>query len=188
MDRFTPDYVLFGGDLNLALDVQLDRFGSLNNNVKAANVVNNYLSNTNCIDVWRLLKPDIAGYTWRRHNPRISCSRLDYLFVSETLMQYLESVVILPGYRTDHSIVVCTIEFCFETRGPGYWKLNTSLLRDPEYVSKMNALIDIEMANENYKSKTETWECLKLAIQGSSVQYATKKKKSDRNKLEVLEK
>ena len=48
---------------------------------------------------------------------------------------------IIPGYRTDHSAI--TLEVCFKQaeRIKGYWKFNTSLLRDNNYVNNVKKCI-----------------------------------------------
>ena len=51
----------------------------------------------------------------------------------------------------------------------------------------MNKLLDIELAQE-YQSKKQQWEVMKLAVCGSSIQHSKRKKKSDENKLSALEK
>ena len=44
------------------------------------------------------------------------------------------NAAINPGYRTDHSIISLNLKLSDKERGPGYWKFNTSLLRDRDYV------------------------------------------------------
>ena len=108
--------------------------------------------------------------------------------MSENLVQLLDNSQIVPGFQTDHSIVVTTFTLCEMKKGPGYWKLNTSFLKDHNYVEAMNKLIDIELSQNQQLSYKDRQELLKLAIRGSSIQYATRKKKSCKLKVDVLEK
>ena len=58
------------------------------------------------------------------------------------------------------------ITFDFTKRGPSYWKLNTSLLRDPDYIDKINNLLDIQLETLEQNSYRKTWELIKLAVRG----------------------
>ena len=140
-------------------------------------------------DVWRDLRPNNPGFTWRRKNPTPIFERLDFFLISQVLCPMAYKPVVLPSCQSDHSMVKLDIRNKFFQRGKGYWKLNTQLLHDEEYVTKMNNLIDIELAQaEHYQSKMMHWEMLKLSAAGSTFQYATNKKASENNKLAVLEK
>ena len=46
-----------------------------------------------------------------------------------------------PGYRTDHSTVTITFRFTERVRGKTFWKFNSSLLKDKEYVRKIKKSI-----------------------------------------------
>lgn len=48
---------------------------------------------------------------------------------------------VLPGYKTDHSLFTININTNSNPRGPGLWKLNTSLLSEQEYVELVNQTI-----------------------------------------------
>ena len=72
---------------------------------------------------------------------RTQVSRLDFLLVSDTLLEVITGETILPGYRSDHSII--TIKLCFDKneRGRGFWKFNNSLLKDPTFIQKVKDAI-----------------------------------------------
>ena len=84
------------------------------------------------------------------------------------------------GYKSDHSKVSLNIDLISLTRGPGYFKLNNSLLLDKDYqetVKKSIAEINKE-ANPNTK-----WELIKDTIRNETIKYATYKK-NETNKQE----
>ena len=103
------------------------------------------------------------------------------------MYQFVSNVSILPGFQSDHSIVSLSIVLVPPEHGPGYWKLNTSLLKDPDYIERINRVIDIELGH-TYPTLKQKWENLKLSVRGSTVQYASWKQKSRKNKTLVLEK
>ena len=55
----------------------------------------------------------------------------------------VKSCEILHGIQNDHPSVLSKISFIPESqRGPGYWKINNSLLNDSNFVVSMWALLD----------------------------------------------
>ena len=66
------------------------------------------------------------------------CCRLDYWLTSSHLFDYVTSVDIVSVIKTDHSAI--TVEFQVlqqKVKGPGFWKLNTSLLLNKGYTEAM---------------------------------------------------
>ena len=125
IDRFSPDYKIIAGDLNLAMDPTIDRWGSTTNHDQSAQWLKKYCENSKIVDAWRTLKADSPGFTYRKVHPQCMFSRLDYFLVSEPFMQFIDKIELSPAFKTDHSIVMLTVEFDPHVRGPGYWKLNT---------------------------------------------------------------
>ena len=74
---------------------------------------------------------DKHRYTWRRKKPEIQC-RLDFFLISSDLIYDINLADIVPEYKTDHSM---------NPRGRGFWKLNTSLLKEEEYLNLIKATI-----------------------------------------------
>ena len=86
---------------------------------------------------------------------------------------------VLPGYKTDHSLISIHLANNANPRGPDFWKLNTSFLLDEEYVGLIKKTI-IEVANE-YANDNEIdaillWDTMKMQIRSSSLNYARRKK------------
>ena len=179
--------MVLGGDLNLGIDVMIDRHGAGTNNEKAAKWLENHMCNNNYVDVWRYVHPDKNGFTWRRLKPSPSYSRPDYSLVSDPFMQFVDRVNVIPGYQTDHSSVVMNVIFQHQQKGPGYWKLNNSLLKDIDYVNKINNLIAIELDDVKEGQYRKKWELFKLVVRGTTLQHSARKQKSNRNKIAALE-
>ena len=169
------------------MDVSIDKIGTKNNHDKALKVVQSMQESCDLIDIWRQMNEDKSQFTWHCTKPRPTFVRLDFFLISESFMQFVEQALIESGYKSDHKSVRLKINLSTTKRGPGYWQLNTSLLHDRYYLEKINKLLDIEISNK-FDSPKQKWEMIKLAISGSTVQYATRKKKSDKNKVLALEK
>ena len=110
---------------------------------------------------------------------------------SSSLSTTITKANILPGFKTDHSLITLHLTNNTNPRGPGFWKLNTSFLLESEYVNLIKETIS-EVAND-YKNDNEVdsvllWDTMKLQIRSSSLHYAKKKKakmKSQETSLEV---
>ena len=60
-------------------------------------------------------------------------SRLDYFLVSNSLVNTVCDYAIIPGFKSYHSVVTIRMLLTSEKRGPGYFKINESLLSQNEY-------------------------------------------------------
>ena len=130
------------------------------------------------IDIWHCFNPEAKRFTWRRRKPDIHC-RLDFFLTSSSLSTTITNADILPGYKTDHSLISIHLANDANPRGPGFWKLNTSFLLDEEYVDLIKKTItDVanEYANNNEMDVILLWDTMKIQIRLSSLNYARRKK------------
>lgn len=68
--------------------------------------------------------------------------RLDYLLISDHLQPLVKNTDIIVAPSTDHSAVVLSFSHLSqESKGPSFWKLNNSLLKDKEYVDLIQSVI-----------------------------------------------
>ena len=129
--------IIIVGDWNLVLDPQLDSYNYKHiNNPKAKESVENMLE-LGLTDIWREANPDCKRYTWRKTKP-LKQSRLDYFLLSDYLVSSFEDTDILPGYRSDHSMVTLKLRFGKEMKRNTFWKFNCSLLKEKKYTDKIN--------------------------------------------------
>ena len=111
-------------------------------------------------------------------------SRLDYFLIPQSHLTCVVDCQITLGYLSDHSYIELTLEWEASIRGRGFWKLNTSLLTDPEYVSEINKTIDFAQFRYEELSPALKWEMLKTDIIEISMQHSHIKA-SKRKKLRV---
>ena len=189
LDATGVDRKIVAGDFNAVLNNETDRSTGTHRHVKSTEVLNLGIDELYLRDVWTVNEQPHPGYIWRRKLANsVLSERLDYMLVSESVVQFLDEIKVAPGFRTDHSMLCAEMEFNCKRRGPGYWKFNTSLLRDKDFLQSINNLLDIELGQSNlYDSKRQQWEVLKLTLRNSIIQYSTHRARSNRNKLEVLE-
>ena len=187
---FDCEEICLGGDFNLVLDISMDKKGG--NPVthsKSLEEVKRILAELDLTDIWRDLNPDAHRFTWRRRNPDIQCC-LDFFLISSGLSTICVRSDILPGYKTDHSLVTLEIDNKTNPRGPGFWKLNTSFLLETEYVNMIKETIS-EVASE-YSSNDDVdavllWDTIKMKIRGKSIEYAKRKRRKIQSEEQLLE-
>ena len=94
-------------------------------------------------------------------------------------MNMSENATITPGFRTDHSLISLKLQVHDQKREPGFWKLNTSLLVDKDYVDRIKGVID--SISKYFKSQNTNpdllWELVKAEVRGESIKYSSFKKK-----------
>ena len=85
------------------------------------------------LDVWRHLHPDLRAYNWLKPDGSLS-SRIDLIGFSFTCLHLVCSCSIVSCPFYDHDAVFPGFSIPeFFPRGPGRWKLNVSILRDPVF-------------------------------------------------------
>ena len=197
--------IIFGGDWNLVRDFSMDCFNyRRQNNVEASKQVDELCLNLDLVDVWRQCNPDVRRYTWRRPTP-IQQSRLDFFLVNDILAVHSNQVDILPGYRTDHSIITISFQFGEDHPRKSFWKFNCSLLSDSSYLETINDVISDVVAEyaalvynrellctmqipdiEFTISDQLFLDVLLLKIREKSIQFSSQKKKKIEEKEKTL--
>ena len=183
--------MVLGGDFNLVLNLEKDKRGSLvKTHTKEVNVINHQAAKFDMVDAWRVSKPDILRYTWRRRKPEIHC-RLDFFLVSHSLMCNVTHTDISAGFKTDHSMVTIQVALHTNPRGPGVWKLNTSFLSVTEYINQIKTTIEgvkDEYQNDKSVNASLLWGMIKLKVREQTLRYAKTKKANLLREEEELEK
>lgn len=140
----TQDYIIVCGDLNLALNQNLDTLNYRHiNNPRSKEKLVDIMNNHDLIDIFRFLNPTTKKYTWQQKTFNKK-ARLDYFIISSTMSNIIQSCTIKPGYRSDHSIIELSIILNTFERGRGTFKLNCKLLKNTDYLNLVNTVIDEE--------------------------------------------
>ena len=126
---------MIGGDYNCPLNPTLDKKGGTMTPRKSViNCINDVQSQLDLVDIWRVKNPQTKSFTWSQRSPPIFC-RLDYWLISNNLHDWVKATNIIPAIRTDHSAIYLELgKVDKEAKGPGFWKMNTSILEDDEYI------------------------------------------------------
>ena len=97
-------------------------------------------------------------------------------------MDCVHDTFYMCGMHTDHSAFFLGLDMeagSYE-RGPGFWKFNSSLLQNTEFVNQMNQKIDAVVMETKDCDVMTRWECLKDGIRKFSKEY-TRGRTSENN-------
>lgn len=181
-------FYIIGGDFNTVINPVLDKRGGRElTHVRARISIHNLIDQFNLIDIWRSQHLNIKNFTWSSSSEQPILCRLDYFLISNSLSGRIDSSDISHGFRSDHSLVSFSINPQV-SRGPGFWKLNTSLLQDEKYIDMVKNVIDKTKQDCRSNNPNTIWEMIKLNVRGSTIKYASMKKKNTDSNIKTLTK
>lgn len=115
------------GDFNLALNSVIDtkNYNSINN-PKAREKLLESIDDLNLLNYFKILNPGKKVYLLIHGVKKpLKQGRLDYISISESFSNFVESYILKPGYISNHVIV--ELKFSSFKRGHWLWKFNNSL-------------------------------------------------------------
>ena len=166
------------GEFNEVFDRSVDRAGSdplVSPRDSSSSLT--YLFDDCCVvDIWRYLRPSSVGFTWTRWDGSLA-SRIDLFGVPFSWVPSVSSCSFVPCPFSDHCGVLlsCSIPDAVPP-GPGIWKLNISVLDDPEYVELIsNAWRSLRNSISRFPSLAKWWDGEKSLIKGLTIRYCCRK-------------
>ena len=157
-----------GGDFNCVESYLLDSHNkdpAINRN---ALFLRDFCAQFSLKDPYKSLYPVKKEFTHRQMsfiNNRPILQRLDRFYIPAQFIDKAQKSYILPCVLSDHDYAIMdfiTLVVRTERRGPGYWKLNVSILDDPITVDAIETLWNTDLTHidipdfdwwENCKSK-----------------------------------
>lgn len=191
-DNVMFEELVLGGDLNTTLDFKMDRKSDslVDAHSKKRNVLLEFMEHNDMLDVWRMLHPQDFQFSYKRMEPKVTMSRIDYFLISHGITN-VEKCELIPRYKTDHSMLMLDIQFCDSPRGPGYWKFNSLLLHDKDFVSHINAVIEEFFENVQASgclhNPAVIWESLKATLIAEAKSFSIKKAKGKHNLMDLFQ-
>ena len=160
-----PDHLtIAAGDYNVCMKINdsINRLRSTSEKLLSETIESNNKI-TNLVDAYRSIHKE-GGFTWRRG----SCySRLDYIFISNSLLQQIHNAKHDWSFESsDHAAVMITFsEKNLPRKGPGIVKVNTEILNNP-IVSKQieEEIIAMMSQTDNSWNPHKKLEFFKVAI------------------------
>ena len=160
------------GDFNLVMLPSKDRIGSQFNKFEAREVIDRAMEELLLCEIWRDRNPDEKRYSWYKCRPVLRASRIDFAIISKGIADMCENTGYITGIMSDHLAFFAYFNIMTKPRGPGYWKLNNSYLRNSKYIELINQTLDGVLAECTSKTYMETWEFMKYKIRNVSRDFA----------------
>ena len=182
----TSKNIFYGGDFNLVMNNELDIVSGKNHDPRDIAHLVNWVLRKELVDVWRELHPGEKDFTYARYNPFIA-RRLDYIFMNNELLPLVTSAKHIYVSGPDHKMVNCILDSEASERGPSYWKLNTSILEDENYLRFMNREIE-EFKATCFSDPVDRLESLKIMVKSTTIDFCINKKKEETRYINRLEK
>ena len=183
--------VLLTGDFNAVLDPAFDRRGGAPSPQReSVAALSGLFSSIGCVDAWRSSHPGFHAYSWSNHDGSIA-SRIDTIACPADWFPSLSSCNYVPCPYSDHCAISCSFVIPDSMpRGPGYWKLNCSVLADPVYVDRVTSFWSHWRSTKaSFVSQLDWWDEGKVQLKRLSIQFCSEKaaeSKKDRARLESL--
>ena len=179
---------VIGGDFNTVINIDTDKKnGRVDTHKKCRKKLTTIIDIFELTDIWRSKHQDKKLFTWHSNNKPAIFSRLDFFLLSKNIVNCTFKSNIKNGYKTDHSLITVSLNFDKTTRGPGYFKLNNSLILDVDYQNIVKSSILETVAINHEANPNILWEIIKGNIRNETIRYATinkLKSKENENKLE----
>ena len=125
-------------------------------------------------DVWRHLHPDLRAYTWLKPDGSLS-SRIDLIGVPSIWFHLVSSCSIVPCPFSDHDAVFlgCSIPEPIP-HGPGRWKLNVSILKDPAFIKAVSDFWPrCRFLKRSFPSLQDLWDRGKEHLKSLAVRHVS---------------
>ena len=162
------------GDFNF-IDHEKDKRGGLNSTDKVVSKIwEPFLAETDMVDPFREQNPKKRIWSFIGTGAAGN-SRIDRLYVNSVNMKNITNIQYIPTPFGGHRILRF-IKKGQNTNGPGYYKLNTSILTDLKYKQIVEQTIN-ELEEQGFENEIEKWETFILTIKSKSMTYSQKKNK-----------
>ena len=180
------------GDFNSVFDPTMDRLNPPATNRPFHNesvvALNSLIAQGHLFDTWRHFNPNLKSFTWYRSDLS-AASRIDMILSPSVWQHCILSSYILPHSLSDHCSVV--VHFNLPNpipRGPGLWKLNTSVLEEEDYrLLITNFWSDWSLQKANFSSPLKWWDLGKVKIRQLTIKYCKDRAKRARVNFDALD-
>ena len=159
--------IIIGGYFNTYLNPSLDKSGGSSESYSERKHFLTICEEFDLFDMYRFKNPTKRKYIWRnKGKPNLTQSRSDMFLISEQMQYQNITCNILPGILSDHSLV--QLQFSQTTdwvRGRGFWKFNVDLLKDQEYITKVNfAFEEFKTTETTLNNNALSWDYIKCKL------------------------
>ena len=170
---------LIGGDFNCNLD---------RGDIKDASKLhlNRVLQKKDLIDTWKTVYPDSSGFT-HFHKASRQYGRIDYLFLSDSLLSKIGEVNNSPTGLTDHHVISLRLNDIDAIHGSGRWICNNDLLNCSDCNYRIRTFWSFWKTQKKfYGSLLSWWEIGKFRIKEIIQDFGREKSANDKREINRL--
>ena len=191
LTTFCGNHPLFvGGDLNFVEIPEMDRLGPVIDRsqfTKGKEEFDRVKDMFGLVDRFSLTGDPIQDFTWSNKDGSVQ-SRLDRFYIPKTNNVLVKAIQNTALGFSDHRSVGLTCEISDAGRGPGYWKMNTEILGEPEYQYRLSHVLEEEIFFRPEEDSLDLWwDGLKERIKRSSIRYSIARSRRFRSRERDLQ-
>ena len=177
---FSSEKIIIG-DFNVVLDIYKDRFNSTFNPQKSFNSLKELMYNNQLSDTWRERNENVQFFSWKRHENN-QASRIDYALISKGTETKCDNIMYYQSVESDHAVIFVSIADTNIERGKGYWKLNSALLKNTDFLEATRAELVKDIECTKNMEPMDRWEKIKNRI-SKTMQKFSRQIAAERNSV-----
>ena len=187
IDKTELTSLIVGGDWNCTLTKKDKMGGAPWKPTIYSNLISTTMEMFDLIDIQRVRHPKLRKFTYESKSLRLK-SRLDFFLIAKDLTVNIKKSEISPAIAPDHNAIFILLTLPNKCpRGPGFWKFNNTLLKDPQYIDKIRYTYTQACAYYGHLTDRRLfWEMIKMEIRSATITYSKNKSKSIRNREKEL--
>ena len=185
ISKYDAENIIIGGDFNFVLGDNDSKNRQPSHRTCREHVIQ-LMDNFDLVDIWRIMNPDLFGFTWYKMRPSPMFCRLDWFLINTGAQSCVKACNIFRCQGTDHDGVSLCINIDNYKRGPGTWKFNNQLLCDDNFIVKMKETIRTAKANATLLDPFEKWEFMKIEITDFCKTYSKEIAKSKKSEMSTF--
>ena len=182
------NHSIITGDFNMVEKPEIDRVPPSKSSTytKGINNLNKLKQKYDLRDIWRDRNKKAREFTWNSQQANVKkSSRLDRFYISSKITLLNQKIIRIA--QSDHAIVLSRIVIPTKApRGPGYYKLNNNILKDPNYTEQMSNILNkipYDPSNPNL-----WWDYVKTNTKYFTIEYCAQRKRKINNQIDELRK
>lgn len=130
--KFPDTELIVGGDFNSVINPALDRSTGNISGLASSSALNTFIKDLNLADINNDGAKEFSFYSARHQ----TYSRIDYIFVSPSLISNIPLIKMLPILLSDHSPIICNFLPSCPMPKLNRWRFNTTLFTNSDFLEK----------------------------------------------------